>query len=404
MFISTAASSLATGLLLILLLALSLRLVRLRQRLGHFERDLAGLRAAAARSKETEAQEAALNKLMVDLTRLTERLQTGRDVRQVPKVLVHLVQRTFDAEKVVVLFARGDGEEPTTKQQLVVGATSAGAVERSQNEVLHFGEGELGLVAELQEAVDRADLQSHRAARHATVPGLRSFRTELAAPMVVGGRTFGLVGLSGVGRHFTHEKTILTLIAQTAGFGLHSAASLSELKNQADLDGLTGILNRRALIERLDELVREAIRSGQTVGLFMFDVDRFKHYNDRNGHGAGDALLQKLCTLVSRSVRPEDAFGRVGGEEFVVATPNQSVASTYGLAEKVRRAIGDHDFEHGAAQPLGSLTVSGGVAVLPGHARDAKELLEQADKALYRAKAAGRNRVEIAVPEPSTAA
>ena len=86
-----------------------------------------------------------------------------------------------------------------------------------------------------------------------------------------------------------------------------------------------------------------------------------------------------------------------------MVTPRQSVASTYGLAEKLRRAIEAHSFEHGAQQPLGRLTVSGGVAVLPGHARDGKDLLAQADKALYRAKAAGRNGVEIAVPEPSPA-
>lgn len=400
---SAALSDLLSVVLAGLLVGAGVYALRLRRRVGRFQRDVEGLRSAANESGRIEAQALALNRLLIDLTRLTERLQTARDVREIPHVVLHLLQRAFDAERVLILFARNGSEGKKKNRCLVVGATSSGALERARNEEIAFGEGELGLVAQLQEALDAEDLATRRASRHATVPGLRSFRTELAAPMVVGGETFGVVALAGVGRRFDNEKTILTLIAQTAGFGLHSAASYSELKSQVDVDGLTGILNRRALLNRLEELVADARQSGKSTGVFMFDVDHFKHYNDRNGHGAGDIVLQEMCALVARSIRPEDAFGRVGGEEFVVASPNQTVASTYGLAEKIRRAIEAHDFEHGTAQPEGRLTVSGGVAVLPGHAREAKELLEQADRALYRAKESGRNRVEIAVPEPSKA-
>ena len=132
--------------------------------------------------------------------------------------------------------------------------------------------------------------------------------------------------------------------------------------------------------------------------MLLLDIDHFKNYNDRNGHPAGDRVLQDLSALVSRSIRTEDVFGRFGGEEFVVVSPNQSLASTYGLAEKLRRTIAEHDFEHGEGQPLGRVSVSGGVASFPGHARDSVDLLRLADEALYRAKHAGRNRIEVSDP------
>ena len=400
---STLALTLIAALLLALLLFLGWDLYRVRLRVRRFEKDLAGLRVAAKQADRAEVQEASLARLLTDLTRLTERLQCARNVREIPDVVVHLAQRTFGAEQVVLLFARRNRASVESKPLLVVGASSSGAVERARNQTIQFGEGELGLVAELQEAMDRQDLEGHRATRHASVAGLRSFRTDLAAPMVVGGETFGVVALSGLSRHFRNEKTMLTLMAQTAAFGLQSAASYSELKIRADIDGLTQVLNRRAVTQRLGELVFEAEKTGNSVGLLMLDVDGFKHYNDRNGHPAGDRVLQELAALVKSSLRPEDVVGRYGGEEFIVVSPNQSVASTYGLAEKLRRVIERYAFEHAAGQPLGCVSVSGGVAVFPGHAADSTELMRRADEALYRAKDAGRNRIEISVPVPSPA-
>jgi len=397
MLLSVQALTLASGLLLALILLLGAHLVSLRRRLRRFEGDLASLRSAAARAGRAATEEASVSRLLTDLTRLTERLQSTRNAREIPEALVALAQRTFDAEQVVVLFARRDRERPGDEPVLVVGACSPGAVERARNEVIRFGEGELGMVADLQRAMDRKDLESGKAARHATVPGLRSFRTDLAAPMIVAGQTFGVIALSGLGRRARNEKTILTLMAQTAGFGLRSAASYSALKSKAELDGLTRILNKQAVTQRLGELVFDAERSASSIGLLLLDVDHFKHYNDRNGHAAGDGLLQELATLVTGSLRAGDTFGRFGGEEFVVVSPGDGVASSYGLAEKLRRTVAGHGFEHAAAQPLGAVTVSGGVACFPAHGRDSAELLRSADEALYRAKHAGRNRIEVTV-------
>ncbi len=381
--------------LLVLVLLLTWLLYRVSRRVRAFERDVATLRSAANQASRAEAQEASLDRLLVDLTRLTERLRDARDAREIPQLVVHIVQRTFDADQVVVLFARRPAETQGKSPTLVVAASSSGSLERALNREIGFGEGELGLVADLQEAVDRQDLDGRRIPGHTTVPGLRSFRTDLAVPMVVAGQTFGVVAVSGLGRHYRREKTMLSLIAQTAGFGLQSAASYSALKAKADLDGLTRILNRRAVDYRLGELVFEAERSGREVGVVLLDVDHFKPYNDNNGHAAGDRALQDLAALVNESLRAEDVFGRFGGEEFVVVAPNQSVASTYGLAEKLRSKIEAHDFEYAVDQPLGRVTVSGGIAVFPHHGRDSTDLLQSADQALYKAKQAGRNRIEI---------
>ncbi len=404
MFDSLPSLSPLLGVSLLLLLGAGWYVLRLRGRVGQFERDLMGLREAATQATRAEAQEASVGRLLTDLTRLTERLQNTRNARDIPEVLVGLAQRTFDADQVLVLFTRRNLDHPEGRPVLVVGACSSGAVERSRNEIIQFGEGELGLVAEIQLPMDRKDLDAAKALRHATVPGLRSFRTDLAAPMIVGGETFGVVALSGLGRRAKNEKTMLTLMAQTAGFGLKSAVSHSAVKTKAELDGLTRILNKNAVTQRIGELVSEAERAAGSVGIVLLDVDHFKHYNDSHGHAAGDGLLQELAALVNRSLRPEDVFGRFGGEEFVIVTPLQGVASTYGLAERLRRAIEAHGFEHGASQPLGCVSVSGGVASFPTHGRDSTELLASATAALYRAKHAGRNRIEISAPlvAPST--
>ena len=398
MFDSLRLPSPLLGVSLLLLLVAGWYVLRLRGRVGQFERDLVGLREAATQATRAEAQEASVGRLLTDLTRLTERLQSPSNARDIPEVLVGLAERTFDADQVLVLFTRRNLDHPEGRPVLVVGACSAGSVERSRNEIIQFGEGELGLVADTQLPMDRKDFDAAKARRHATVPGLRSFRTDLAAPMIVGGETFGVVALSGLGRRAKNEKTMLTLMAQTAGFGLRSGASCSAPKTRAELDGLTRLLNKGAITQRLGELVFEAERAAGSVGLVLLDVDHFKHYSDSHGHAAGDGLLQELSALVNRSLRPEDVLGRFGGEEFVIVSPQQSVASTYGLAERLRRTIEAHGFEHGASQPLGCVSVSGGVASFPTHGRDGTELLASADAALYRAKHAGRNRIEISAP------
>jgi len=165
------------------------------------------------------------------------------------------------------------------------------------------------------------------------------------------------------------------------------------LEEVATTDGLTGLANKTHWLSRLEFEVLRAKRGGHRLSMLMLDVDHFKHYNDTNGHLAGDRLLAKLAGLLTTNLRAIDIAGRFGGEEFGIALLDSSVRSAAKVAEKIRREIERADFPEQSQQPGGNLTVSIGVAELDREKDGTNDLIEKADSALYRAKNAGRNRV-----------
>ena len=164
-------------------------------------------------------------------------------------------------------------------------------------------------------------------------------------------------------------------------------------------DELTQLKNFRHFSERLEEEVRRAERYGHQISLVLFDIDYFKNYNDAHGHPSGNEVLRVLGRLLRDNARATDILARYGGEEFAAILPETSKEDALGLAEKIRRLIEVHAFPGEESQPGGALTVSAGVAALPGDAADTPLLLEAADKALYAAKHGGRNQVIPFVPD-----
>ena len=175
---------------------------------------------------------------------------------------------------------------------------------------------------------------------------------------------------------------------------LHAANR--RLRALARTDELTNVRNRRGLRSALTREFRRAERYGGALTVMVFDVDRFKQVNDDHGHAVGDSVLAAVAQALKRGVREVDVVGRVGGEEFVVVAPETPGREALALAERLRHAVG----ERVIATPHGGevrVTVSCGVATLSDvHARSPEELLGYADAALYRAKARGRDRSELA--------
>ncbi len=162
-----------------------------------------------------------------------------------------------------------------------------------------------------------------------------------------------------------------------------------EQRRAALTDALTGVANRRAFFDFGSRLLARTLADGRPAALLLFDLDRFKEVNDTAGHQAGDRVLEAFARLVSGSLRPSDLFGRLGGEEFACLLTGTSVAETLQVAERIRR-----EFEAIRFPDMpGSATVSVGVAMASNTASDLPALLAIADRALYRAKADGRNRV-----------
>jgi diguanylate cyclase (GGDEF)-like protein len=160
----------------------------------------------------------------------------------------------------------------------------------------------------------------------------------------------------------------------------------------ATTDGLTGISNRRAFLERAQQEMLRSRRFGRPLALLMLDIDHFKRINDRHGHAVGDAALRSLAATVRGQLRQVDLFGRLGGEEFVVLLPETSAAAALEVAERIRAAVSRARVPTAAGDL--QFTVSIGVVGLDAGDADFDALLSRSDQALYRAKERGRDRVE----------
>jgi diguanylate cyclase (GGDEF)-like protein len=172
--------------------------------------------------------------------------------------------------------------------------------------------------------------------------------------------------------------------------------ALQEARRASMTDEMTGIWNYRYFRLRIDEEIQRARRFQHPVSLLLLDLDHFKEANDRYGHQQGDSILRQLARRVGASIRDVDTFARYGGEEFVLILPETDAAGAMVVAEKLRAEIGARPFDCGPAQTTGTVTVSIGVACHPMNGETAVALIRAADIALYRAKAAGRDRVVLA--------
>jgi len=172
-----------------------------------------------------------------------------------------------------------------------------------------------------------------------------------------------------------------------------------ELQRLTNVDGLTGLSNRRYFNEYLETEWRHAIRVHEPISLLMVDIDHFKQYNDTYGHLAGDEVLRTVAQTVMRSFhRPKDVASRFGGEEFAVVLPQTVGRDLQMLAKKVVHAIAALNLPHSASSSADRVTVSvGGACLVPQRGDNQFALIEAADKALYRAKGAGRNRAVTGV-------
>ena len=164
-----------------------------------------------------------------------------------------------------------------------------------------------------------------------------------------------------------------------------------ELERLSTTDTLTGLSNRRHLMNLLAQEIERAKRADRPFSILMLDVDHFKKYNDSHGHQAGDEVLARIGTVLRNSIRPYDCAARYGGEEFLVMLSGSSLDPARESAERIRKQVQAQQFD------AESVTISIGVAEYPSHGDTAKAVIGQADAALYEAKRAGRDRVMCAV-------
>ncbi len=181
---------------------------------------------------------------------------------------------------------------------------------------------------------------------------------------------------------------------QKIGIALSSIVLREELHKYSYEDALTGLKNRRYFDQLLEHESAGALRGDQPLSLLIVDIDHFKQFNDTHGHEAGDSALKAVAGMLARHFRDSDVVCRFGGEEFVIIMAGSSRLAAYNKANELARAIRSMQVTHGASN-LGHVTISVGVASWPESSDSPDNLLGLADQALYRAKASGRDRVEI---------
>jgi diguanylate cyclase (GGDEF)-like protein len=224
---------------------------------------------------------------------------------------------------------------------------------------------------------------------------LENLRSEIIAPLILGEEVLGALSLSS-SRPFTFDQSDLQLLvsfAATTTAAIHNAMLHTELQKIAITDPLTGLYNRRGLLELGRHEVERFQRFNQPLSAIMLDIDHFKNVNDTYGHPVGDQVLCGLAERCRILIRQVDIIGRYGGEEFSILLPETDLFQASAIAERLRRSVEESPF-FTEAGPI-SITVSLGVSRAGRSLDSLVTLIEQADAALYQAKQNGRNRVEI---------
>lgn len=230
----------------------------------------------------------------------------------------------------------------------------------------------------------------------------------ICKPLVAAGKEMGVCKLTLDRERMDHElsgagngnpvavaEALLDTYVYLTSLSLSNLTLLDSYKNQAITDGLTGLYNRRYMVEYMASLLSISKRGSKSLALFMVDIDNFKRLNDEYGHNVGDQVLKAVARTMRRAIRECDIIARYGGEEFVVTLPETDSAMASEVGERLREAVASIEWDHLGLGNIPQVTVSVGVAEFPLHGYSHYHLTNAADKALYVAKRSGKNRVVI---------
>ena len=232
---------------------------------------------------------------------------------------------------------------------------------------------------------------SHRLSTLAREEGIRAF---ICLPLKVQQRRLGVfyVYSRKAEAYGRDELSVLTILSNQAAIAIQNAMRFERSREEAVTDGLTGLYNQRYFYERLREEIERAARNGKPLSVVFCDLDKFKVFNDLNGHGAGDKALQNVSRIISESKRAIDVAARYGGEEFAVILPDTDSSGAQIIAHRIRRRVASFAFDT-KSRTNTPLTTSIGVASFPEDANQANDLVDKADWSMYYGKRQGGNRV-----------
>jgi diguanylate cyclase (GGDEF)-like protein len=338
---------------------------------------------ALAYNKMAERLRAQANET-VALTRMSDLLQAAVSTEEAYQIIARTIPEMFpglsgavyltspsrDVIESVASWGTGSQETP------VFGPDDCWALRRGQLHEFHNAPGDMPC-------------------RHLPTPPLGP---SLCVPLVAQGDAIGVLFLvEDAAPSLLSDATVRVarVVGDQVGLAVANLRLRDTLRDQSIRDALTGLYNRRYLEETLAREIRRAERTNQPLSLVMFDIDRFKHFNDTFGHGAGDLLLREVGRVLASVSRGEDVACRYGGDEFLIMLTGAVLADARRRAEDIAEAARHLEVSY-RGESVGAVTLSLGVAAYPTHGATADALMRAVDAALYRAKQHGRARVEVA--------
>ena len=336
-----------------------------------------------------------LSTFLMLLPDFAREINSKPDKRRVAPLLRQMVEQIFDPQQILIFYTsqQNDG--------LILVESKGIDPAFDHHRIIPFGEGRVGWVASNQISMDENDFQQKAQfiKKEDFDPGVHPmFKVELAVPMAHKEELLGVISVGGKLRHPKNEKTMLRMVADLGSVALNNAVLFHRMEQVVSSDGLTGLCSKRFFLTRLADEILRAHSSHEEFSVFLFDIDHFKNYNDKNGHMVGDEGLKLTGKIVRHTIRVDDVPARYGGEEFIILLPNTPKQGAIITAEKIRAAIQNFVFPKEENQPGGDLTISGGVASFPYDGKTSAELISAADMALYKAKRGGRNKIEAYEP------
>jgi len=321
---------------------------------------------------------------------ISKKLNSNLSFDEILDVLVNILKEIVAYDRISVSLLENSRNEAVIKR--VIGQKD----EFEENYRFSVEEGLNGWVIRKNKPILVADLEKgdyfipRYTVKEKSNHYLRSF---VAAPINYGNSCFGVVSVEcrKPNTYTDRHERLLSLLANNIGIALDRSMMYTELENLATTDGLTGVNNYRNFRRKLTEEMERAKRYNVKFSMLMLDIDKFKDFNDRYGHLVGDHILKNSANVIKQSVRTIDFVARYGGEEFSVILVEADMDDAKLTAERIRKNIQDSAIEYNDGTY--SVTISIGISEYTKDIKNEDELIGMADKALYQAKAEGRNRV-----------
>jgi diguanylate cyclase (GGDEF)-like protein len=340
-----------------------------------------------------------LSSLMVSLSNMAQVVGATLDIQEVIDLIMDNVVRNLKATKAALILV-----DPETKELELAAHYGWNAVE-VQSFDMKPGEGIIGHVLEKHVLVDEEMCKSEPTVSQLVRQDPLKNKTYICAPLATKDSTVGVLQIESVEKdknqkkeRSSDEKRLVTILVSLGAMAISNARLFAKTQEWATIDALTGLNNRRRLLDFFDKEIKRADAENHPVAFFFSDIDHFKPFNDTYGHAIGDFVLTGVAQEYKKIVRKQDLAGRYGGEEFCLVCPATNKAEAREIAERLRKNVEAKKFNTEAG--VLSVTISCGVASYPEDGKNSTEVMEASDEMLYVCKESGRNRVCVRGVDP----